>query len=258
MRFADRCKLAFREFSYAKKECFLSVIIQVFLIVGMFFSLTLFIHVSDIGNGFLGKAFSDGFEFELFGFHSEDEQWLKENGFTDVLKDEKGNPVNGTLLSIGRIWKIKFLALINGKDIWNGSLDDGLNILLFLHFIFGVTVIILFIIWMNNVSNSFAMKQVERKNYVSMIHRLGMSKGNICSIFGFYFGVRYMISFVCAVALNLLLIFFTNEFLSKTFGTSYKLPGIINGVLILTTCLSGVFLLISCVKMRRNQSVFEG
>ncbi|MBR6018826.1 MAG: hypothetical protein IK055_01250 [Lachnospiraceae bacterium] len=258
MKCSDDIRLAYREFSYGKRECVLSVLIHALLIAGVLFSVTMFLHVAGIGDGFFGSRMEGKYSFQLFGFAKADEGWLKERGITVSDYDDEGRPAYGELGSLRRIWLTKFEATVRGKDIWNAQLDDALAVLLFLHLLFAATAVILWIVWVNTLFNSWSMKTEERKVCIGMYYRLGMPKGSIASVYTLYFAVRACLAFGLAVGINALLIAVVKRFMSRTMKVSYPLPCASGAVIAAAAVLTVAFLLAGYLKMRRNRRVFEG
>ena len=186
MKWSDDFKLAYREFVYGKRECIISVMIHALLIVGILFSLTLFLHVSGIGESFLGNNIEE-YRFQLSGFTEEEIEWLHEHGITTDSIDADGKPKWGVIGSLKGIWITKLEAILQGKDIWNELYDDALTILLFLHLLFFVIAFVLWIVWINTMFNSWAMKNSERKMCIVMYHRLGMTRKDIAGLYTLYF-----------------------------------------------------------------------
>ena len=257
MKWSDDVKLAYREFAYGKRECVISMIIHSLLIVGVLFSVTLFLHVSGVGESFFGNS-SDGYWFRLSGFTEEDTEWLHEHGITMDIVDVDGNPKSGKAESLRGIWVTKFAAVIQGKDIWNELYDDALTVLLFLHILFLVTAFVLWIVWINTMLNSWAMKTAERKLCIDMYHRLGMPRTDIAGLYLLYFLIRDLIALGAAIGVNALLIGWVNRYLRNSIEVDYRMPAVSAEMIAITAVMMFLFLLIGCRKMRRNQRVFEG
>ena len=258
MRCSDEFKLAYREFACGRRECILSVLIHAMLLVGMLFSLTMFWHISGIGDSFLGARLNSQYEFRLAGFTDEDTEWLREREITVSIYDDAGVPQYGNVSSLRRIWLTKFQAIIKGKDIWSAELDDALTVLLFLHLLFAITTIVLWIVWANTMSNSRAMKAEERRTCIEMYYRLGMSKGSIAVVFFLYFLIREAVALLSAVVVNALAIYAVNRYMAASMKVNYRLPGISAPVVLAVAVLAGLFLAVGCLKMGRDKRVGEG
>ena len=258
MKCSDEFKLAYREFVCGKRECILSVLIHAMLLVGVLFSLTIFLHISGIGDSFLGARLNSQYEFRLMGFTGEDAEWLQEREITVNIYDDAGMPQYGNVSSLRRIWLTKFQAIIKGKDIWSTELDDALTVLLFLHLLFAITTVVLWIVWANTMSNSRAMKAAERKTCIEMYYRLGMSKGAIAVIFFLYFLIREAVALLSAVGINALVIYAVNRYLAASMKVTYSIPKISAPVVLAVTVLTGLFLAVGCLKMGRDKRVGEG
>lgn len=258
MKCSDEFKLAYREFAGGKRECVLSVLIHAMLLVGVLFSFTMFLHISGIGDSFLGASMNAPYDFQLTGFSGEDTEWLREREITISVYDDAGIPTYGKVSSLRRIWLTKFQAILAGKDIWSAELDDALTVLLFLHLLFAITAIVLWVVWANTMYNSWAMKAAERKTCIDMYYRLGMSRGAISGIYFLYFVFRELLALLLAVGVNALVIFTVNRFVTASMNVTYRLPKMSLPTVSAVAVLAVVFLTVGCLKMRGDERVGEG
>ncbi len=194
MRFFDKLKLAFLEFKIEKKECFISIILQFCMFTCTIFLLVFSYNIDNIGDCFLRNIYKDGYTFQLIGFKSEEE--LTELGFYDIVLSD--DFYSAKINSISGLWLKKVVAAFQNKDIWNQDVDNFIITIGIAQIIFFSLSMIMLIVMLNCISNSFDLKLVKRQNYIIQLNQLGCSKKNILSIFIVYFSYRNLVALVAS------------------------------------------------------------
>ncbi len=202
MRILDKLKLILHECKYEKSELVLSVILQILTFTAVCFMFTLSLGIDDVCGQYMRPLNEDGYEFTFRGYTDADIEELEEKGFYNISVNQDGELLNGYIGDTDGIWVYKIQAVLDGKDIWNEALEEILGVILFCQVVTGAIGIAMFIIMLNNLTNSFTMKLIERKNYINMLYNLGCSKGNCKSIYYGLFSMRNVLSIVMAGIIN--------------------------------------------------------
>ena len=252
MRLLDKLKLIFRECKYEKSELVLSVIQQILTFVAVCFMFTIFLGIDNVCGKYMLPLYDEGYSFSLEGFTQDDIETLEDKGFYNFLVNNEGEVIEAYINDINGIWIYKLQAVFESKDIWNEALEEILGVMLFCQIITGAIGIALFIIMLNNLSNSFAMKLIERKKYISMLYQLGCSKRDCKGIYYGFFVMRNVLALVVASAVNCGLIIAVNNYILDKIKLSDAFsiinPWMIMGILILSL----IFMWISFEKQWRK------
>ena len=224
MKTRDILRLITNEAKYGKREWILSFMMQTFLMVCVLVSMLFFSRLGHTGDVLLHAAFNcDEFPFRLSGYAPGDLDELTEMGFTDVQFYEDQEPI-GYLKNLEHIWWYKFRAVTQGKDIWNQEIDGYLMILLFCRIVFAVVGILLWIIMLNSVSNSFQMKLSERERFIQMLHRLGGTRRTIFAVYFTFFVVRALLVFFAASFALGMIMHFLNSYMERVMYLKVDFP----------------------------------
>lgn len=224
MKTRDILRLITNEAKYGKTEWLLSFMMQTLLMVCVLVSVLFFSRLGHTGDVLLHAALDrDAFSFRLSGYTQSDLDELTEMGFTNVRFDEYQEPT-GYLKDLTHIWWYKFRAVTQGKDIWNQEIDGYLMIILFCRIIFAVVGILLWIIMLNSVSNSFQMKLTERERFIQMLHRLGGTRKTIFAVYFIFFVARaLLVFFVAALSLGMIM-HFLNGYMERVMYLKVDFP----------------------------------
>ena len=252
MRILDKLKLILRECRYEKSELVLSVVQQILTFSAVCFMFTIFLGMDNLFGKYMMPLYDEGYCFSLEGYTEDDMKSLEDKGFYNFRINNEGEIMEAYIKDTNGIWIYKLQAVLDGKDIWNEALEEILGVMLFCQIITGAIGVALFIIMLNNLSNSFAMKLIERKNYISMLYQLGCSKYNCKSIYYGFFVIRNVLALILASVANCGLIMAVNNYLQGKIklNNSFSLinPGMIIGILLLSI----VFMLITFEKQWRR------
>ncbi len=244
MKTRDILRLITNEAKYGKREWVLSYMMQTLLMVCVLICMVFFTRLPKTGDILLHAAFdSEEFGFQLSGYTRSDLDELTKMGFEDINFDMR-EPV-GYLKNLEHIWWYKFRAVIQGNDIWNQEIDGYLMILLFCRIVFAVIGILLWVILLNSVSNSFRIKLKERERFVQMMYRLGCTKRTIFFLYYAFFALRALLVFFTAVVLSGITMHLLNGYMENVMYLKVDMP-IIPGVLI------AVMVLLQLMLMRRT------
>jgi len=185
--------------------------------------MTFFTNLPSTGNLLLHSVFGEEtFSFQLFGYTQADLDELTDMGFEDI-RFETREPT-GYLKNLEHIWWYKLRAAAKGKDIWNAEIDNYLMILLFCRIIFAVIGILLWIIMLNSISNSFQMKLSERERFIQLLHRLGCARKTIFGIYFVYFVIRALAVFAAAALLAGSIMYLLNDYMDRVMYLKVGMP----------------------------------
>lgn len=242
MKIRDILRLIGHETKYGRREWVLSFVMQTLLMSCVLVSMVFFVKLPDTGNVLLHAAFGqEEFSFQLSGYTQADLAELEDMGFENV-NFEMREPT-GYLKDLKHIWRYKFRAVTQGKDIWNQEIDGYLMIILFCRITFAVIGIFLWIIMLNSVSNSFRIKLTERERFIQMMHRLGCARKTIFRMYFGFFSVRALPVFLTAAFLSGLTMCMLNSYMERVMYLKVDLP-------VFPALLIGVMIVIQFVLMR--------
>lgn len=224
MKFWDILKLIRHEYRYEKQEWILSVVLQCLIFCSVFFLITFACNMDEICGEYISPLYPDGFEFRLNGYSVKDVSELEKMGFHSIIFSEGTNQGYGVKDSLRGIWFHKLHAVFVGKDIWNAELDEILSVIFFCQITFGAIAIALFLIMLNNLSNSVAVKLMRRKGYIQMLRQLGCSQSACQRIYYSFFAMRIVFALLPAVWINGYLIHLLNKYLTQSMYIQTSLP----------------------------------
>ena len=223
MKQRDLWKLIKNESQYGKTEWLLSFVMQSVLLACVFVVISFFVRVNHIGDLVIHEVFDrQSFTFDLRGYTADDREALRDMGFHSFWIGE--DRMTGDLDCLDHIWWIKIRSVMNGKDVWNETIDNYLMIMLFCRIAFAVVAILLWVILLNSISNSFQMKLKDRERFIKMLDQLGCARN---SVFGIYFGlfaVRSAIIFVAASLFSGTAMFGINAYIKRVLGVETGMP----------------------------------
>lgn len=241
MKFWDSLKLIVHEYRYEKLEWILSVALQWLIFTSVFFLLTIAFDLDEVCGNYMGTLYPNGYDFMLEGYGKEDIPELEKMGFYDISFSDVGESGYGVTDDLNGIWALKWKANLSGKDIWNEGLDEILSVLFFCQLSFGAIGLVMFIIMLNNLSNSFAMKLMRRKRYIRMLGQLGCRKEVCQRIYYGFFSIRNVLALILAVSTNACLIHLLNGYMMKYMYISASFQSfylvLVLGVLFVSMCL---------------------
>ena len=252
MKLWDVLKLIGHEYRYEKREWILSIVLQCMIYISVFFLFTVAGDLDKVLGTYISPLYPNGFEFRLNGFHETDIPTLNQMGFHDIIIFNDREEGLGVVDDLSGIWIYKFQAVFAGKDIWNEELDEILSIMFFCQITFVAIGIAMFLIMMNNLSNSITMKLTRRTQYIMMLKNLGCPD-MICKeiYYGFFF-FRNIIALLLAATCNGLLFYFLNEYMMQHMYINIPFPQF-HWVLIGVLCiLSMILMWLSFVKQWRQ------
>lgn len=215
MKFCDKIKLILHEFRYDKAEWILSVMLQCVIFVSVLFLWTVSLGLDEICTDYLKPVYEDGYTFAISGFAEEDLPKLEQMGFYDADISEDGEVRMATTDTLDGIWIYKLKAAFEGRDIVNEEIEETLAVMLFCQIILGAVGIIMLIIMVNNLTNSYAMKMLSRKTYINMLSQLGCYQNVIESIYYIFFVIRNIVALIMAFAINAASIAWLNRYISE-------------------------------------------
>lgn len=215
MKFCDILKLVRHEYRYEKPEWVLSLILQGLIFISVFFLLTIACDMDRIGSEYISPLYPDGYAFFLRGYGEQDIPELEKMGFHDIEFSSEGSQGYGVTDELNGVWLCKLRAALSGKDIWNTELEEILSVIFFGQITFGAIGIVMLIIMLNNLSNSFVMKLMGRKNYIHMLKQLGCADAICRRIYYGFFSVRTVLALIFAVGANMFLIHLLNGFMAE-------------------------------------------
>lgn len=222
MKKSDILKLVYQEFKFDKQECILSTLLHTLIFTSAIFLFTISFFIEGIADEYMKPVFTDGYMFTFNNFSGKEIEELEEMGFYDIYVDEEGGV--GTINSIENIWNYKIKAAIDGKDIWSNDVDDVLTVILFIRLILSFLGICLIIVMINNMANSFSMKIINRKKYITMLFQLGVKSSTCCYLYNIYFGLRNIIGCCFAIILNFICIELLNIYMKNNMYIYSKFP----------------------------------
>jgi len=199
MKNSDKLRLVFREYRFGCLENIISVGLQALIFTIVILLFTVSFELDDVLSGYMNPMYSQGYGFDLFGYSQDDIPELEKQGFRDIEFYEDGDAY-GYRDNLSDIWFIKILAIMDGKDIWNSELDEIVNYIFFGQITFLALGVVMFIIMLNNISNSISMRLMLREKYLRMMSGLGCRKSILRSIFFMVFAFRSILAILVAVA----------------------------------------------------------
>lgn len=254
MKLCDKFKLITYECKYEKSEWILSVILQYLIFTSVLFLFTIACDIDKICGEYIKPMYLEGYDFVLKGFNEQDIEKLHEMGFREISFSDEDSLGYAVLDDLDGIWIYKLQAAFSNKDIWNEDLDEMLSMIFFCQIIFGSLGIVLLIIMMNNLSNSFGMKLIRRKKYICMLRQLGCSVSVCRRIFFCFFLIRNILSLSVAIITNSYLISALNKYMGKNMYISSSFKQYDIYMICFVTVISIFIVLISFTKQWRQCS----
>lgn len=242
MKFWDKLKLILHEYRYEKTEWLLSVMLHWLIFTSVLFLLTLALSMDEICGEYMKPMYPEGYDFILTGYCEEEIAQLKEMGFYDITFSSEGDSCYAMRDDLHGIWMHKLEAALLGKDIWNESLDEILSVMFFCQLTFGAIGVVMFIVMMNHLSNSFTMKLMRRKNYIRMLRQLGCPCKVCQEIYYEFFVIRNVLALILAIGTNGYLIHRLNEYMQERMYIMSAFPKI-HWMLVLVIWLISMFMM---------------
>lgn len=230
MKFCDTLRLVKNEYRDGKMEWVVSVVLQILIFSCTFFVVSLVVDMDRMGEDYLHKLYPKGYEYSLSGYTEADREELEAMGFYDLDLGEDGGI--GSTDTIRGIWIRKIKAAMDGKDIWNQDIDEFTVMLGLFQIIFGIIALLLILVMINNLSNSFSMKLLRRDNYIRMLFGLGAGKKEIRKIYYMFFSIRNLVSLLLAGVIDAGVVTVFNRHITGLLGiqTGMRIPGIFQGI----------------------------
>lgn len=193
----------------------ISFVLQSLIFISVLFLTTVTGDLDRICGEYIQPLYPNGYGFQLMGYQAEDIPELERMGFYNINFSNLETQGYAVTDSLENIWLCKLRAVWSGKDIWNSELDEVLSVIFFAQMIFGGIGVILLVIMMNNLSNSFAMRLMRRRPYIRMLEQLGCTQAVCRKIWYGFLGMRSIFALLCAVCVNSVLIGLLNEYMAK-------------------------------------------
>ena len=223
MKRKDLWKLIKNESVHGKTEWLLSFFMQSVLLACVLVVISFFVRINHIGDICIHSIFDQqSFTFELNGYTADDKESLRGMGFHSFWSSE--DRMTGNLDCLDHIWWIKIRSVISGRDVWNAVIDNYLMIMLFCRIAFAVVAILLWLILLNSISNSFQMKLKERERFIQMLDQLGCSRSSIFGLFFRLFAVRSVVIFVAASLYTGAAMTWINSYMHRIMGVEIGMP----------------------------------
>ena len=216
MKISDTFRLILNEYKYEKKEWILSLGLQWLIFTSVFFLFTVSGGIDEVCSVYMKPLYENGYDFFLEGYSQQDVPELTKMGFYDISFSDQGETGYAVTDNLDKIWIYKFKATFSGKDIWNKDLDETLGIMFFCQIMLGAIGIVMLIIMINNLSNSYTMKLIRRKNYIKMLRQLGCTKKSCKQIYYGFFCMRSIIALTMAVGINSCIIRLLNRYVKES------------------------------------------
>lgn len=216
MRLCDTLQLTKNEFRYGKIEWIISIILQILIFSCALFVFSLAMDMDRIGDAYLHKMHPGGYEFSFQGYTENDREELENMGFYNLSLDGDGGI--GITDEIKGLWLKKIKAVIEGKDIWNPEIDEFVVVIGLFQAIFLIIAILLIVVMLNNIANSYSMKLMRREYYIKMLSGLGCRKQEIKRIYYIFFSTRNLISLFASWGINVGLAVLFNRYIAELLG----------------------------------------
>lgn len=215
MKFWGMLKLVGHEYRYEMKEWILSLVLQCLAFVGVFFLFSVAGDIDRVCGEYMSPLYPDGYAFHLIGYSETNVYELEKIGFYNITFSNTNNQGYAVIDSLRGIWRHKLWAVLEGNDIWNQEVDEVLCIIFFCQITLGIIGIALFLIMLNNLANSVAMKLMRRQRYIKMLGQLGCSRIVCQGIYYIFIITRSTAAFLMAVCLSKVFIDLLNGYLQQ-------------------------------------------
>ena len=215
MKLWDMLKLVGHEYRYETKEWILSLILQCLAFVGVFFLLSVAGDIDRVCGEYMSPLYPDGYAFHLIGYSETDIYELEKMGFYNITFSNTNDQGYAVIDSLRGIWRHKMWAVLGGKDIWNQEIDEVLSIIFFCQITLAIIGVALFLLMLNNLANSVAMKLMRRQRYIKMLGQLGCSQAVCKGIYYVFIIARSTAAFLVSVCFMEVLICLLNGYLRQ-------------------------------------------
>ena len=249
MKFWDKIRLILHEYRYEKLEWMISVGLQWLIFTSVLFLFTVAFSVDEICGEYMKTIYPEGYDFFLTGYGEQDISKLEEMGFCDISFSSVGDSGYARRDDLDGIWRHKLQAAFSGKDIWNEGLDEILCAMLFCQITFFAIGVVMLMVMLNNLSNSFTMKLMRRKHYIRMLRQLGCSRRVCQEIYYIFFALRNVLALILATGMNAFLVTMLNRYMAETMYI-YASFDRVSWLMVLT--LGGISMFVMWISFRRQ------